>query len=136
MNKELEALLLKMLQGPYTPTQLKREFEESFAAATIAKKREEEKEKQLDKWYDELIEHLDTDSLSLADVGIVGALVYAKEHPESSLPELWKIYDITKLGETCGSQPCRSDERGNGTWTFTLHSDIDPVRKFLKDNKL
>ena len=91
VDKDLEALLLDKLNGKYTAATLRSALDEALASATIAKKREDEKNKAIEKWYDTIIAHLDTESLSFADAGAVAALAYAERHPEAELIDLVNV---------------------------------------------
>ena len=102
VDKDLEALLIDKLNGKYTVTTLRSALDEALASATIAKKREDEKNKAIEKWYDAIIAHLDTESLSFADAGSVAALAYAKRHPEADLVKLTNV--ATNVGSYAASQ--------------------------------
>lgn len=91
VDKDLEALLIDKLNGKYTMATLRSALDEALASATIAKKREDEKNRQITDWYDDLVAHLDTNSLSFADAGVVAALAYAERHPEAELIDLVNV---------------------------------------------
>lgn len=132
VDKDLEALLIDKLNGNYTAATLRSALDEALASATIAKKREDEKNKAIEKWYDAIIAHLDTESLSFADAGFVAALAYAKRHPEADLVTLTNV--ATNVGSYAASQEPLLPKApiGNTGWKITVGGDA--VRKFLEEN--
>lgn len=132
VDKDLEALLIDKLNGKYTAATLRSALDEALASATIAKKREDEKNRQITNWYDNLVEHLDTESLSFADAGAVAALAYAARHPEADLVKLTNV--ATNVGSYAATQEPLLPKApiGNTGWKITVGGDA--VRKFLEDN--
>ena len=133
VDKDLEALLIDKLNGCYTATTLRSALEEAFAAATIAKKREDEKNKAIEKWYDDLVAHLDTESLSFADVGVVAALAYAECHPEAELIDLVNTANnVASYAATRSKGTVQLEKPIGTTWKVTIKGD--PVKDFLERN--
>ena len=132
VDKDLEALLIDKLKN-YSTTGLRSALEEAFAAATIAKKREDEKNLQITDWYDGLVAHLDTGSLSFADAGVVAALAYAARHPEAELIDLVNIANnVASYAATRSKGTVQPEKPIGTTWKFTIKGD--PVKDFLEKN--
>ena len=137
VDKELEALFIRKLKNEYSEYNLQQVVAEALASATIAKKREDIKEKKLDEWYDQVIADLDQNSLSFADAGIIAALAYNERHPDAELVKLTQLQNLVTSYAAGLYEGDKYPVKPIGkTWEITLQRNDDPVKQFLIKNQL